>query len=413
MLKESFRMSVKAISSNKLRSFLTMLGIIIGVMALVVLVSIADSTTKSVGNSINSLGTNTITVRISADKGTKVDSNELSAIQKECSSVSAISPVATSSGTAYSSFSKNYSSDSESETVNITGSGSAYAEIAGLEIAQGRFFNISDVDNHTNVIVVSSDLAEDIMGNTDCVGSEIRIDGISYEIVGVLEADDEESSSSGFGFRRRNDSTDYRDYSAYMPFTSLIRQSDSVSSEITEFVVSAKSDDDLSSAETEVTRYMLSRSENDSDAFSIQNQSEIASTMADVQNTMSMMLGGIAAISLIVGGIGIMNVMLVSVTERTREIGIRKAIGASNKSIMMQFMIEAVLISLMGCAVGIAGSWLVVTVMSAVTGSEYALSPGVVLIAAAFSTCIGVVFGLYPAKKAADKDPIECLRFAG
>ena len=158
---------------------------------------------------------------------------------------------------------------------------------------------------------------------------------------------------------------------------------------------------------------MLSRSENDSDAFSIQNQSEIASTMADVQNTMSMMLGGIAAISLIVGGIGIMNVMLVSVTERTREIGIRKAIGASNKSIMMQFMIEAVLISLMGCAVGIAGSWLVVTIMSAVTGSEYALSLGVVLIAAAFSTCIGVVFGLYPAKKAADKDPIECLRFAG
>lgn len=413
MFKESFRMSVKAISSNKLRSFLTMLGIIIGVMALVVLVSIADSTSKSVGDSINSLGTNTITVRISDDKGTKVTTDELAEILKSSQSISAVSPVASSSGTAYSTFSKNYSSDSESETVSITGTGSSYADIAGLELAIGRYFNMSDVDNHTNVIVLSSDLAEDVMGSADAAGSEIKIDGISYEIIGVLE-DDDEDSSSGFGFGRgRKNSTDYRDYTCYIPFTSLTRQSDSVSSGITEFIVSAKSDDDLSDAEMELNRYMLTRSGNDSDAFTIQNQSEIASTMADVQNTMSMMLGGIAAISLIVGGIGIMNVMLVSVTERTKEIGIRKAIGAGRGSIMLQFMIEAVLISLMGCAAGIAGSWIVISVMSVVTGAEYSLSPGVILIAAAFSSVIGVAFGLYPARKAASKDPIECLRYTG
>ncbi|MBQ3280969.1 MAG: ABC transporter permease [Eubacterium sp.] len=415
MIRESFRMSVKAISGNKLRSFLTMLGIIIGVMALVVLVSIANSTTRSVGDSINSLGTSTITVRVSDDKGSSITMDELKDMVSASTSIAAVSPVASSSGTAYSSWSKNYSSDSESESVNITGTGSSYAEISGLKIASGRYFNISDVDNHTSVIVISADLAEDIMGSQNCVGETIKIDGISYEIIGVLEAEDDESSgSSGFGFgggRRRTSS--YRDYKAYMPFTTLSRQSDSVSSDITEFVISAVSGSELDNAESEVTSYMLERSENDSDAFSVQNQSDIASAMEDVQNSMAMMLGGIAAISLIVGGIGIMNVMLVSVTERTREIGIRKAIGASRNSILLQFLIESVLISLMGCTAGILGSWIAVTVMSVVTGLEYTLSLGVVAVAAAFSTVIGVAFGLYPARKAASRDPIECLRYTG
>ena len=411
MFRESLNMSLKAISSNKLRSFLTMLGIIIGVMALVVLVSIADSTSRSVGDSINSLGTNTITVRVSDDKGTKVTMEEISEITADSDSIASASPVATASGTAYSDFSKKFSSDDESETVSITGTGSAYADIAGLEIGDGRYFNVTDVDNNTNVVVISADLASDVMGSKDCVGEMIKIDGISYEIIGVLTEDDDENSSSRFGFGgRRGSSTDYKDYTCYMPYTSLMRQSDSVSSDITEFVLAAVSDDELTEAESDITMYMLERSENDTDAFTVQNQSEIASTMEDVQNTMSMMLGGIAAISLIVGGIGIMNVMLVSVTERTKEIGIRKAIGAPRKSIMMQFMIEAVLISLMGCAIGIAGSWIVVTLMSAATDAAYLLSARVVIIAAVFSTMIGVLFGLYPARKAASKDPIECLR---
>ena len=414
MLKESLRMAVKAVMSNKMRSFLTMLGIIIGVMALVVLVSIANSTTRSVSDSVNSLGTSTITVRVSDDKGSKISLADLADFVTSNSAIAAASPKATASGTAYSSYSKNYSSDSETASVTVTGTASQYGEIAGLSIASGRYFNVTDVENNTSVIVISSDLAEDIMGRSDCVGETIEIDGISYEIIGVLESSDDESSPgrSGFGHGRSRSSS-YRDYQAYMPFTTLTRQFNSATSEITEFVVSAVSDSEIDEAEAQVTSYMLDRLENDSDAFSVQNQSEIASAMEDVQNSMAMMLGGIAAISLIVGGIGIMNVMLVSVTERTREIGIRKAIGAGRGTIMLQFMIEAVLISLMGCAIGIAGSWIAVKVMSLAAGAEYTLSPGVVGAAVVFSTVIGVAFGLYPARKAASRDPIQCLRYTG
>ena len=158
---------------------------------------------------------------------------------------------------------------------------------------------------------------------------------------------------------------------------------------------------------------MLTRSQNDEDAFTVRNQSEIAETMADVQNMMSLLLGGIAAISLLVGGIGIMNVMLVSVTERTREIGIRKAIGAPRSSIMLQFLIEAAIVSLLGCLLGIIGSWVAVRIISIIGETSYSLSMGVVGVAILFSSLIGIVFGIYPAGKAASKDPIEALRYTG
>ena len=221
-------------------------------------------------------------------------------------------------------------------------------------------------------------------------------------IVGVLAADESDSSTT-------------ENYEAYIPYTSLIRLTDSVSPEVSTFCASATSQDSLEDAQTVLERMMLERFGQDEDAFTIRNQSTIMEAMENVTNTLALLLGGIAAISLLVGGIGIMNIMLVSVTERTREIGIRKAIGAGRGTIMLQFLIEALLISLMGCAIGIFFSWGTLRIISGVGGEDanYALSAGVVWIAIVFSIGIGVIFGIYPANKAAKKKPIDALRYVG
>lgn len=408
MVKEALRMSVKSVLSNKMRSFLTMLGIIIGVMSLVVLVSIVNGASDSVSDTISSMGTNTFTVRITDDKDNPLALTELTDIMEDIDEISEVSATASAQAEAENASSTVRSGDSagEAETVNVTGTSGSYAGIMGLALAEGRYFNLSDLNNHTNVAVISQDLAEDVMGSARCLGEKIRLSGVSYEIIGVAESTDS-------GNHRRGNSSSYRAYEAYIPYTSLLRLSDSVSSGITSYVASAGSDKVIDQAETELTMWMMERFGQDSDAFSIQNQSEIAETMEEVQNTMAMMLGGIAAISLLVGGIGIMNIMLVSVTERTREIGIRKAIGAGRGTIMLQFLMEAMILSLMGCLAGIAASYLAVHIIGLITGTAYGMAWYVAGISVVFSSIIGIVFGLYPAGKAARRNPIEALRYNG
>ena len=393
MMQQSVKMAWKSISSNKMRSFLTMLGIIIGVLALVVLVSLVSGATSSVNDQISSMGANLIQVSVMDDKDKPVKLSDLEDLAEE-EEIRETAPVAQINSTASTTYAE--------ETAVVYGTTGAYSDIMQQELYSGRFLKNTDVDNHTNVAVINAGLATEVLGRMDVVGETIKLDGVSYMVVGVLQTDD-------------NDTSTTQTYEAYIPYTSLVRLTDSVSMEITSFYVSAVSEESLDPAEKVVTEMLMERFDQDEDAFTVINQSTIMEAMESVNSILSLLLGGIAGISLLVGGIGIMNIMLVSVTERTREIGIRKAIGAGRGVIMLQFLIEALMISLMGCAIGILLSWITLQVISVIgkDSMTFALSPGVVWIAVAFSILIGVVFGIYPANKAAKKKPIDALRYNG
>lgn len=393
MMQQSVKMAWKSISSNKMRSFLTMLGIIIGVLALVVLVSLVSGATSSVNDQISSMGANLIQVSVMDDKDKPVKLSDLEDLAEE-EEIRETAPVAQINSTASSTYAE--------ETAVVYGTTGAYSDIMQQELYSGRFLKNTDVDNHTNVAVINAGLATEVLGRMDVVGETIKLDGVSYMVVGVLQADDSDTSTT-------------QTYEAYIPYTSLVRLTDSVSMEITSFYVSAVSEESMDPAEEVVTEMLMERFDQDEDAFTVINQSTIMEAMESVNSILSLLLGGIAGISLLVGGIGIMNIMLVSVTERTREIGIRKAIGAGRDVIMLQFLIEALMISLMGCAIGILLSWITLQVISVIgkDSMTFALSPGVVWIAVAFSILIGVVFGIYPANKAAKKKPIDALRYNG
>lgn len=392
MIFQSCKMAFKSILSNKMRSFLTMLGIIIGVMSLVVLVSLASGATESVTDSIDELGSNTLYVSISDDKGKPIRYDELDEFI-ESDQLKMAAPYATSSS--------KISGSKDEKTGTIIGTTAAYTEIQNLTLASGRFIKSPDVDNHTNVVVVNEDLAKAVIGRTDVVGETISLGGTSYQIIGVLESSTSTST----------DEEAY--YEAYIPYTSLIRLTDSVGVDVTEFYVAATDENNMDQAEIVLENKLKERFNNDEDAYFIMNQSSIAEAMASVTNTLALLLGGIAGISLLVGGIGIMNIMLVSVTERTREIGIRKAIGAGYWSIMLQFLIEALVVSLLGCLIGIALSAVAIQIIDRVGSVSYGLSTGVIWVSVAFSLLIGVIFGIYPANKAARKKPIDALRYTG
>lgn len=394
MILQSVKMALKSVMSNKMRSFLTMLGIIIGVVALVVLVSLVNGATGSINSSINSLGTNMFGVTVKDEHNRPIKLSELSEFTKQ-DFIDEIAPVSQASVTVTSNYSE--------ETINVTGTTASYKSIMGLSVGNGRFIMKPDVDNHNNVIVINTDLANDIIGRSDAVGETIKLNGKSFLVVGVLESLASLNSSN---------SSDSSDYAAYIPYTSLIRLTSSVSLNITNFYLSVSAND-MDLAENKLEQLLLDRFSNDEDAYNIMNQSSIYEAMENVNKTLSLLLGGIAGISLLVGGIGIMNIMLVSVTERTREIGIRKAIGAGRGNILMQFLVEALSISVMGCIIGIALSWMVICIIDIVGNVNYSLSVPVALISMGFSIAIGVLFGLYPANKAAKKKAIDALRFGG
>ena len=396
-LKQSLRMAIKSISGNKLRAFLTMLGIIIGVMALVILVSLVNGATSTVTDTISSLGTNLLTVTVSDDKGQPISLSDLAGF----SETDGVGQTA-----AWQSESAVGKYGSNAETVQLYGTTAAYYNIQGLNMLLGRYIKSADVENASSICVINENAAQELIGYSDCIGEEISLNGIKFKVVGVLE-DNDDSLTAVFSSSS---------LAVYIPYTSLVRLSSSVSSKITSFYVSAEADGTTAEAESAMYSILYERFAQDEDAFEIETQDALEDTMSSVTSILAILLGGIAGISLIVGGIGIMNIVLVTVTERTREIGIRKAIGASRGVILQQFLLESVVLCMLGCAIGIFLSWGTLRIISVVVASldlTFRMNGAVVLIAVLFCFIIGVGFGLYPANKAAKMKPIDALHYGG
>jgi len=383
---QAVKMAISSIKSNKMRSFLTMLGIIIGVMSVVLLVSLVQGATGSITSELDSLGGSQLTVSIT-DPNSKLTLSEVNSLADK-DEIGRVAPYNSGSGIA--------KAGGNSEQVSISGITESYTEFSELNILHGR--GILDIDNEyrLNVCVIGNSVALDLFGNTDVVGSEIRLAGKDYLIVGVLE-------EQGASLMGSTDST------VYIPFTNAQRLL--YSTGVTSFYVASSSAETLDLAEEMMDTYLLEKT-GDSDSFNITNMASIQDTINSVMSTMSLLLAGIAGISLVVGGIGIMNIMLVSVTERTKEIGVRKAIGAQKRDIVTQFMIESVTLSLMGGIIGMVLSMGILGLLTALLADyTFSVSFSVAAIALGFSIIVGLIFGIYPANKAAKLKPIDALRY--
>ena len=386
MILESFRMAFSSILSNKMRSFLTMLGIIIGVVAVVVLISLVNGATSSVTSQVEGLGSNLLTVNILNTRYHSMTVAEIEGLSERFDSIGMMAPSLGQSSTA-----KN---GSKSFTATVQGTTPDYETIGNLKIQYGRFLKSPDMTDQSAVAVIGVDVADELFGRQAVLGEQFSISGRSFLVVGVLE---EGTSSIGGS-----------DKKIIIPYTLAQRLYNQNS--VNTFYASASQSDQVDQAEADINNALLVLYRQDKDAFSIMNQSSILKVMDSITGTLTLLLGGIAAISLLVGGIGIMNIMLVSVTERTREIGIRKAIGASRKKILAQFLIESMVISLLGGLLGILASWTILSIVSVIAAMNFSMTGGVIALAVGFSMFVGVVFGLYPANKASKLHPIEALR---
>ena len=400
---QAISMAFKAIAGNKIRAFLTMLGVIIGVVSVTVLIAIGQGTTSVVTDSISSMGTNLLTVSIqtrrvgmfgfgdsnrsSNAKGTVILklADVLSLEDEE--PIKSVSPVVNGSLTV--------KAGSVNTNASIIGVLPAYEEIVNQHVESGRYIIDADVDNRSAVCVIGPGLAEDLFGNTNVVGNTLHIDGRKFEIVGVLE-------SKGTSMSGSSDDT------LILPFTLAQRMLESTT--ISSIYISATDSTTVDAAQTVVENFLYKKYQDDS-TYSVMNQTQMLEMISETTGTLSLMLGGIAGISLLVGGIGIMNIMLVSVTERTREIGIRKAIGAKRRNILMQFLVESIVISGLGGLLGLAFGYLIMQALSEVLGMKLTMSLGVAQLAIGFSMGVGVIFGLYPANKASKLRPIEALHY--
>ncbi len=402
MYKEGFLMAWSSLIANKMRSLLTMLGIIIGVAAVIALVSIGYGVRQQITESISSLGSNLLMVypgaprtpgvRPVAGANKTIKLSDYEAISK-MDSVQAASPVAANSYlTVY--MSKNW-------TTTVNGANADFQYVNNWSMKSGRFITDSQIERRERVAVIGATVAKNLFGDEDPIGKDVRIDKNSFKIVGVLD----EKGSGAMG----NDQDDI----IVVPYTTMMERVMGVDY-LRMIYIQAKEGQDLDRVQADIENILRVRhgiKNPDLDDFNVNNMASIMKTVEENTATMTLFLGAVAAISLLVGGIGIMNIMLVSVTERTREIGVRKALGATYRTIITQFLIEAIVISLVGGAIGIIVGIGASQLIGAVANIKTVVTTGPILLSFGFSMTIGLVFGLYPARKAAKLNPIDALHY--
>lgn len=386
-LLQSIKMAARSIKSNKVRSFLTMLGIIIGVASVIVLVSIGQGSSKNITNQISSLGTNLLTVNMMGSDTVKLTEQDVGNIS-DIQGIKDSSPVVSGRVTV-----KN---GATSVQVSLTGTIASYQTVRDVQVNEGRFLSDMDSEYRQKIVVLGSDTAQTLFGSDNPVGQYVQVNGTSFKVVGVLASKGSSLGQSG-------------DAVIVMPLSTAQRVVKNTN--IQTVYIQAASDQQLDTVMAQTQSLLARMFPNKQDSYSVVNQKDLMDTMSSVSNTMTMLLAGIAGISLVVGGIGIMNIMLVSVTERTKEIGIRKAIGAKRKDILLQFLIEAIVLSSLGGLIGVGSGLLISKALSIAAGMTVSYSMSVTLFAFLFSLLVGVIFGVFPANKASKLHPIQALRY--